>query len=1289
MPQSRFVQHLVWALALVAPALSAQQSSDQARTAVPLLGPNGAPYARLLDVDGALGYSLRRGDGAWTEPTAADYTLQLRYRNFDPLIDAPPVPATLTATPSNRLFIVQYHTQTLPQYRDWIAQAGGRSVLFLANHANVIDMDIALAAEVRDLPFVRAVLPFHPAYKLEETLRTELLAGLANHRHLRVNLLTTTLDPADKATVARFVEDREGRVEEVSNPTYLMSVTVPVADLADLAALDAVQWIDRWSPPEDDMDIARAFHGMDYIETQAGVTGQGIRIEVLDGGCDENHPDLQNFLLHGTNTPSAHGTCCSGIVLGSGANNFSARGALPDAFLVIGDYNYISGGSRYAHTSELVNPSLAYKTVLQSNSWGNSRTTSYTSISQDMDLILFDHARISILQSQSNAGNQDSRPQAWAKNIISVGGVRHYGTLTKNDDAWNSGASIGPAADGRIKPDLASFYDGILATDQVGSAGYASGNYYSSFGGTSGATPVCAGMLGGFYELWHEGAFGNANAGATAFDNAPNNTTAKAMAINTASQWTFSGTNHDLTRVHQGWGHPDLQKMYDRRSELLIIDESVVLANLQSHTHPVTVASGTPELKVTMVYRDPPGTTSSSLHRINNLDLKVTSPGGQIYWGNNGLDAANYSTTGGSANTVDTVENVFVQNPTAGSWTIEVIAAELNQDSHVETGALDCDYALVASGVSTAPPTPPLAPSGLGASATATDTIQLSWTDNSVNEDGFTIERSPDGLSFGPIASVGANVTGYTDTGLTAGTTYHYRVFAFNTAGDSATTNVANATTPTPQPPASPSGLTATGASDTTIELAWNPGSSNETGFEIERADAGLTNWAQVATVGAGVTAYTDSGLTPQTSYDYRVIAFNGIGSSAPSNVATGTTLAVSTDDYYPTGEIAGSGTVSGTYTLTTADDGLAQQLTERISGGKPSRRHSYLVHTYTIPVSPAATMSLHANAWHSISPDGDDFQVEWSTDNQSFQTAFVVTATADGTNYVAPLPGNLSGTVYVRIVDTDQTQGAQSLDSFFMDELFVRATGGSGPLPPLAPSNAAATATSSSTIDVSWTDNAVTETGFEVERSTDGINFAPLATTGADTVSFTDSGLSAQTTYHYRVRAINTAGASSWSNTAQATTTGAGTTDDTAIGETLFDGSLTGSYLDTISANNIAEGIEERRTGGRPAQRITFLEHRWTFNVTGGSNVAFHLRAWKTASIDGDDFEFAYSTDGSNYTNLTTVTATSDPGSYSIAALPPSTSGTVYIRVRDSDQTPGSNNRDSVFVEHMFIRSQ
>jgi hypothetical protein len=90
----------------------------------------------------------------------------------------------------------------------------------------------------------------------------------------------------------------------------------------------------------------------------------------------------------------------------------------------------------------------------------------------------------------------------------------------------------------------------------------------------------------------------------------------------------------------------------------------------------------------------------------------------------------------------------------------------------------------------------PIAPSGLVATAISKTRIDLSWTDNSNNEAGFKIERSANGTSFSQIATVGANVTTYNNTGLKANKTYWYRVRAYNGTGHSGYSNVASAKTP-------------------------------------------------------------------------------------------------------------------------------------------------------------------------------------------------------------------------------------------------------------------------------------------------------------------------------------------------------------------------------------------------------------------------------------------------------------------------------------------------------------
>jgi predicted phage tail protein len=132
---------------------------------------------------------------------------------------------------------------------------------------------------------------------------------------------------------------------------------------------------------------------------------------------------------------------------------------------------------------------------------------------------------------------------------------------------------------------------------------------------------------------------------------------------------------------------------------------------------------------------------------------------------------------------------------------------------------------------------------------------------------------------------ISANALSYSNTGLTASTTYVYRLRATNTGGDSAYSNEVSVTTLT-SPPTAPSNLNATAVSSTQINLAWKDNSSNETGFVIERKTGSNGTWAQIGTTTANVASFSSTGLSAKTRYYYRVLATNAAGNSAYSNAA-------------------------------------------------------------------------------------------------------------------------------------------------------------------------------------------------------------------------------------------------------------------------------------------------------------------------------------------------------------------------------------------------------------------
>jgi fibronectin type 3 domain-containing protein len=203
-----------------------------------------------------------------------------------------------------------------------------------------------------------------------------------------------------------------------------------------------------------------------------------------------------------------------------------------------------------------------------------------------------------------------------------------------------------------------------------------------------------------------------------------------------------------------------------------------------------------------------------------------------------------------------------------------------------------------ATATTQAPPVvAPSAPTGVGAIATSSTTITLSWA-ASAGATGYDVYRSTTpGVVISQSNKTSGNQAGlsYSDAGLAPSTAYYYKVVALNSAGPSPASSEATATTQAPAvvAPAAPTGVVAAATGSNSITVTWTP-SAGATGYDVYRSASpgqALAAMTKISFDQAGF-GFPDSGLSPSTAYYYKVVALNSAGPSVASAEATATTSA-------------------------------------------------------------------------------------------------------------------------------------------------------------------------------------------------------------------------------------------------------------------------------------------------------------------------------------------------------------------------------------------------------------
>jgi len=158
--------------------------------------------------------------------------------------------------------------------------------------------------------------------------------------------------------------------------------------------------------------------------------------------------------------------------------------------------------------------------------------------------------------------------------------------------------------------------------------------------------------------------------------------------------------------------------------------------------------------------------------------------------------------------------------------------------------------------------------------------ISVSWVDASDNELGFKLERKVNTGSWVSVSELQANVNTYTDTDITIGNAYQYRVKAFNSAGESKTVSAQTVTVEAEETvPSAASNVTATLVNDGQVRINFNDRSDNEVGFKLERK-VNTGSWSVLVTLAANATSYADNSVQAGNAYQYRVAPFNSAGTA-------------------------------------------------------------------------------------------------------------------------------------------------------------------------------------------------------------------------------------------------------------------------------------------------------------------------------------------------------------------------------------------------------------------------
>ncbi len=469
-----------------------------------------------------------------------------------------------------------------------------------------------------------------------------------------------------------------------------VSLTLPMESVGLLADLSEVQFVEeapeityrnstnRW--------IVQSNNSSSTPLYSNGIHGEGQIVAIMDGRVDRNHcsfsdsapigPSHRKIVAYNTSFGADfHGTHVAGTAVGDSGSNNNNRGVAYLAKMVFNSVPSFNETAMYGRLQTHHNQGARVHT----NSWGDDGTTSYNSLARGIDnfshdfedsLILFAVTNTSTLRNPENCKN----------------GLAVAASLDTPNQGSHCSGGIGPTADGRRKPEI--YAPGCSTNSSSANSSCST----TSLTGTSMASPAVAGTAALVRQYYEDGYYPSGVA--TVGDEInPSGALTKATLINSSVDMTgISGYPSNL----EGWGRVHANRSLafpgDARKLRVIEDRRNAsgLSTGEVEEYELIVLGSGSKLMVTCVFTDAPASASTGggSAAVNDLDLEVISPSSTLYRGN--VFSGGVSTTGGSKDANNNVEQVHLSNPQVGTWTVRIRGAAVN------TG--DQGFALIATG---------------------------------------------------------------------------------------------------------------------------------------------------------------------------------------------------------------------------------------------------------------------------------------------------------------------------------------------------------------------------------------------------------------------------------------------------------------------------------------------------------------------------------------------------------------------------------------------------------------